>query len=215
MSFAKYKKRCWTTERTLVDRLDLLREAATTGKDTDQLEQETESLLSEYARAIDALEKALHEDERAGKGTASTIAFRTSYLQRQQDTLKETRATFTSLKTARQQAERQALIGMHPHLQSKQFSSQTDYWLDERGNIDRSNDMTDTLIQHASNVRMELEEQRNSISRSTGIVRTLTQTVPGLNAIIGRIMRRRRRDMLIMVAVISVCSILLLLYIQH
>jgi biopolymer transport protein ExbB/TolQ len=49
MSFAKYKKRCWTTERTLVDRLDLLREAAPTGKDTSQLEQETELLLSEVS----------------------------------------------------------------------------------------------------------------------------------------------------------------------
>ncbi|KAI9598328.1 hypothetical protein BDF19DRAFT_419985 [Syncephalis fuscata] len=193
MSFAKYKKRCWTTERTLVDRLAMLREAVTAGGETGQLEQEADTLLSEYARAIEALEKALYEDERNGKGTANSAVFRALYLQRQQEAHKEARSTLSSLKMARQQAERQT-----------QFSSQTDYWLDERGHIDRSNDMTDSLIE---------QEQRQSISRSTGIVNTLTQTVPGLNTIISKIMRRRRRDMLIMVAVISVCSILFLLYV--
>ncbi|RKP08886.1 hypothetical protein THASP1DRAFT_29323 [Thamnocephalis sphaerospora] len=204
-SFTVLKKRCWTTERTLTTRLEQLRNDAEAGRQVAQLEHDTHDLLSQD---IEALAQA------AAKEEGGSALFRTSYVQRQREALQEARGKFTAMQTARRHRERDELLEDTPR-QARHYANATDYWLDERAQLDRSNQATDSLIQRAADFQLELEDQRQSISRSTGTVRTLINTVPGLNTLMGRIATRRRRDMYIMVAVISLCSILLLLYMMH
>lgn len=84
--------------------------------------------------------------------------------------------------------------------------------LNERSRIDNSNSMADSLLAQAYETRDEFIRQRASLA---GIQRRMLNTlsmVPGINTIIAKVNTRKKRDSLILAALVTTCVLLLLFF---
>ncbi|CAG8560456.1 7873_t:CDS:2 [Dentiscutata erythropus] len=94
------------------------------------------------------------------------------------------------------------------------MSSETDYFLSERGRIENSHRMTDMVIEQAYETREEMGRQRSTLLKINTRMSRLTNLFPALNSLIGRINTRKTRDKIILAGTISFCIILLFWYIN-
>ncbi|KAF9486581.1 v-SNARE protein [Pholiota conissans] len=130
----------------------------------------------------------------------------------QQDNMRELKRTKTNVKHALDQAN--LLSGVRNDIDAYK-SSAADSLLAERGRIDSSHQMTDTVIQQAYETRSEFSRQRSSLAGINTRMVQVIGTMPGINNLVGMIKSRRRRDSIIMGVVIGVCCIILLSYLWN
>ncbi|PWN44259.1 V-snare-domain-containing protein [Ceraceosorus guamensis] len=82
--------------------------------------------------------------------------------------------------------------------------------LNERDRISNSHSMIDSSLEQAYATRANLAQQRSVIQNATSRLQSTAAQIPGLNTIITRINRRRKRDSVIMGCVLGACALLLL-----
>ncbi|PPQ66370.1 hypothetical protein CVT26_011089 [Gymnopilus dilepis] len=126
------------------------------------------------------------------------------------DNARELKRTKTNVKQAFDQAN--LLSGVRNDIDAYK-SSAADSLLAERGRIDSSHQMTDTIIEQAYETRSEFSRQRTSLAGINNRMVQVIGTMPGINNLVSMIKSRRRRDSIIMGVLIGVCCILLLTYI--
>ncbi|KAI9505291.1 protein transport protein gos1 [Coemansia spiralis] len=75
----------------------------------------------------------------------------------------------------------------------------------ERARIDQAHTDIDMVLDQAFNVRQDLVDQGSLISGATSKMVDITERIPGINLLIGRIRSRKRKEKVILAIVISVC----------
>ncbi|KAJ1733824.1 protein transport protein gos1 [Coemansia sp. Benny D160-2] len=75
----------------------------------------------------------------------------------------------------------------------------------ERGRIDQAHTDIDMVLDQAFSVRQDLSEQRVFLSGATSRMVDVTERIPGINLLLGRIRSRKRKEKVILAIVISVC----------
>lgn len=91
----------------------------------------------------------------------------------------------------------------------------TEMYLKEHDHIKNSDRMADEIIDIAMATKENLGAQRKMFQSISGRVISLTNRFPAINNLVQKINLRKRRDSVILGLVISVCIVLLLLYVFH
>jgi Golgi SNAP receptor complex protein 1 len=84
--------------------------------------------------------------------------------------------------------------------------------LEERGRVDNSNNMVDSLLGQAHAVNASFGLQRETLASINRRITGAASQVPGLNSLIGRISAKKRRDGIIMGGFIAFCFLMLLYF---
>lgn len=79
--------------------------------------------------------------------------------------------------------------------------------LDERGRLDRSHDVADSVLSQAYAVQDNFAMQRETLSNINRRITHAASQVPGINTLIGRISAKKRRDGIIMGSFIAFCFV--------
>ncbi|KAJ2339675.1 protein transport protein gos1 [Coemansia sp. RSA 2673] len=80
----------------------------------------------------------------------------------------------------------------------------------ERGRIDQAHTDIDMVLDHAFSVRQDLVEQRSIIGGATSRMVSVTERIPGINLLLGRIRSRKRKEKVVLAIVLSICISILL-----
>jgi golgi SNAP receptor complex member 1 len=84
--------------------------------------------------------------------------------------------------------------------------------IDERGRIDNSHNMADSVLSQAYAVNESFGLQRETLNSINRRITGAASQVPGLNSLIGRIAAKKRRDGIIMGSFIAFCFLLFLYF---
>lgn len=84
--------------------------------------------------------------------------------------------------------------------------------LDERGRIDNSHGMIDSVLSQAYAVNDNFGIQRETLANINRRITGAAAVVPGLNSLIGRISAKKRRDGIIMGSFIAFCFLMFLYF---
>lgn len=84
--------------------------------------------------------------------------------------------------------------------------------LDERGRIDNSHNMTDSVLSQAYAINENFGVQRETLASINRRITGAASQVPGLNNLIGRISAKKRRDGIIMGSFIAFCFLVFLYF---
>lgn len=87
-------------------------------------------------------------------------------------------------------------------------AAEADYMLEERGRIDNSHSMVDSVLSQAYATNESFALQRETLASINRRITLAASQVPGLNSLIGKISARKRRDGLIMGGFIAFCFII-------
>lgn len=82
--------------------------------------------------------------------------------------------------------------------------------LEERGRIDQSHNMMDGVLSQAYAINENFGLQSETLASINRRIVGAASKVPGVNALIGKIGSRRRRDAIILGAFIGFCFLMLL-----
>ncbi|KAJ2840472.1 protein transport protein gos1 [Coemansia sp. 'formosensis'] len=85
-----------------------------------------------------------------------------------------------------------------------------DRLVQERGRIDQAHTDIDMVLDHAFSVRQDLVEQRSMIGGVTSRMVNVTERIPGINLLLGRIRSRKRKEKVVLAIVLSICISILL-----
>ncbi|KAJ2798640.1 protein transport protein gos1 [Coemansia guatemalensis] len=88
--------------------------------------------------------------------------------------------------------------------------SDRDRLVDERIRIDQTHTDIDMVLDQAFSVRQDLAEQRTIISSATAKMVNVTERIPGVNMLLGRIRSRKRREKVVLAIVLATCISILL-----
>lgn len=115
----------------------------------------------------------------------------------------------TSLSTARDRAN--LLSNIHSDIDqyraANPAAAEAEYMLEERDRIDGSHRMADSVLSQAYAVNENFMVQRETLANVNRRITAAAGKVPGLNALIGRISAKKRRDGIIMGLFIAFCFI--------
>lgn len=84
--------------------------------------------------------------------------------------------------------------------------------LEERGRIDQSHNMMDGVLSQAYAINENFGLQSETLASINRRIVGAASKVPGVNALIGKIGSRRRRDAIILGAFIGFCFLMLLFF---
>lgn len=87
-------------------------------------------------------------------------------------------------------------------------AAEAEYMLEERARLDRSHDVADSVLSQAYAIQDSFALQRERLANINRRITLAASQVPGINAIIGRISAKRRRDGIIMGTFIAFCFLL-------
>jgi golgi SNAP receptor complex member 1 len=159
-----------------------------------------DALLAQLTRLLDS-ESAL---------TAS--ALKQNNLTRHRDVLSDHKRELTRLRTSISTSrDRQHLLSHvrsdidSYHRASNPEQAEAEYMLQERGRIDNSHNMMDSVLAQAYAVNESFAGQRETLASINRRIVGAASQVPGMNAVIGRIGAKRRRDGLILGGFIAFC----------
>ncbi|KAJ1959229.1 protein transport protein gos1 [Dipsacomyces acuminosporus] len=80
----------------------------------------------------------------------------------------------------------------------------------ERGQIDQAHTDIDMVLDQAFSVRQDLAEQRSIIGSATSKMVDVTERIPGINLLLGRIRSRKRKEKVVLAIVLAICISILL-----
>ncbi|KAF4123369.1 golgi SNAP receptor complex member 1 [Geosmithia morbida] len=182
--------------------------AKPTAQESDT-EAKIESLLEERETTISQLARLLDSDATLGSSAVKqkNLALLRSNLANHRRDLIRLRS---NLKDAR---NRSNLLGsvrddIKEYRANNPEAAEAEYMADEGRQIDRSHEMTDSIISQAYAIQDNFLVQGETMASINRRINMAANKVPGINAIIGRISARKRRDGIIMGSFIAFCFIL-------
>lgn len=84
--------------------------------------------------------------------------------------------------------------------------------LDERNRIDNSHDVADGVLSQAYAIHADFGDQRARLSHINKRILSTAAKIPGINTLVGKISTRKRRDSIIMAALIAFCFLMVLYF---
>ncbi|PGG96377.1 hypothetical protein AJ79_09617 [Helicocarpus griseus UAMH5409] len=168
-----------------------------------------DSLISQLARLLDS-ESAL-----------TSSALKQNNLSRHREILRDHRHELKRLNAAiaetRDRANllsnvRSDIDAYRSSANNQNNQSEAEYMLEERGHLDNSHNMMDSVLSQAYAVNESFTLQRESIARINRRIMGAASQVPGVNSLIHKIGAKRRRDGIILGVFIGVCFLLVMFF---
>ncbi|KKK13085.1 hypothetical protein P175DRAFT_0499068 [Aspergillus ochraceoroseus IBT 24754] len=167
--------------------------------------EKRESLIAQLSRLLDS------------EATLSSSALKQSYVSRHREVLQEHKRELQRLTAAISESRDRANLlsnvrsDIDAYRSSNPAAAEADYMLEERGRIDRSHSVMDGVLSQAYAINENFGLQRETLTSINRRIVGAAGQVPGVNALIGKIGNKRRRDAVILGAFIGVCFLMLLL----
>ncbi|KAF7656782.1 hypothetical protein LDENG_00036290 [Lucifuga dentata] len=218
LKLVSFSKLCTSSSSLDQQRRDSRSDSVGLSQDTMMVAMTTEleQLLADLTAVNDNMAEYTNT-----QGASHNAALRHT-LQRHRDILQDythefhkTKSNFLSLR------EREDLLGsVHRDIESYKSSSgvnnrRTELFLKEHEHLRNSDRLIDNAISIAMAAKDNITFQRGMLKSIQTRVTTLANRFPAINSLVQKINLRKRRDSLILGAVIGVCTILLLLYTFH
>ncbi|KAK7427709.1 protein transport protein gos1 [Neonectria magnoliae] len=180
-------------------------------KPTDEereTEQKLEELLEKRESSITQLARLLDSE-----ATLTASALKQNNLSLLREKLSSHKRDLTRLRSTLQQARDRANLltnvrsDINEYRTNNPEAAEADYMLEERGRVDNSNNMADSVLSQAYAVNDSFNLQRETLASVSRRINHAASQVPGLNSLIGRISAKKRRDGIIMGGFIAFCFI--------
>ncbi|GKZ33200.1 hypothetical protein AbraIFM66950_002992 [Aspergillus brasiliensis] len=163
-----------------------------------------DSLIAQLARLLDS------------EATLTSSALKQNNLSRHREVLHDHRRELQRLKSAIAESRDRANLlsnvrsDIDAYRNSNPGQAEADYMLEERGRIDESHNMIAGVLSQAYAINENFGLQRETLASINRRIVGAANSVPGMNALIGKIGSKRRRDALILGAFIGFCFLMLL-----
>lgn len=163
-----------------------------------------ESIIAQLSRLLDS------------EASLTSSALKQNNLSRHREVLQEHRREFQRLSSAITESRDRANLlsnvrsDIDAHRASNPGAAEDEYMLHERGHIDESHNMIDGVLSQAYSINENFGLQRETLAGINRRIVNAANQVPGMNALIGKIGSKRRRDALILGAFIGFCVLMLL-----
>ncbi|KAK4144696.1 uncharacterized protein C8A04DRAFT_11337 [Dichotomopilus funicola] len=194
------------TETSLQTYAQFSSQTAIPPKPTDEeksAESKRDSVIAQLGRLLDS------------EATLTSSALKQNNLALLRDKLSDHRRDLTRLRnTLRTARDRANLLGSvrddisayrAAHNGANPADAEAEYMLGERGRLDRSHDVADSVLSQAYAVQEGFALQRETLASINRRITMAASQVPGINSLIGRISAKKRRDGIIMGSFIAVC----------
>ncbi|KAL5341843.1 hypothetical protein BJX70DRAFT_28410 [Aspergillus crustosus] len=168
--------------------------------------EKRESLIAQLARLLDS------------EATLTSSALKQTYLTRHREILTEHKRELIRLNSAISESRDRANLlsnvrsDIDAYRSSNPAAAEAEYMLEERRRIDNSHGVMDGVLSQAYAINENFGVQRETLTSINRRIVGAASQVPGVNALIGKIGNKRRRDALILGAFIGVCFLVLLLF---
>lgn len=165
-----------------------------------------ENLIAQLSRLLDS------------EATLTASALKQNNLARHREVLAEHRRELLKLKSTLQDARNRANLlsnvrsDIDAYRSSNPEAAEADYMLEERGRLDNSHNMADSVLSQAYAVNESFMLQRETMASINRRIKGAASQIPGLNNLIGRISARKRRDGIIMGSFIAFCVLMFLYF---
>ncbi|ODV90886.1 hypothetical protein CANCADRAFT_113159 [Tortispora caseinolytica NRRL Y-17796] len=190
---------------------ELLAQLATRQSVDDALCREVDEILNASSAQISQLERLAASEPQTS---------REHVVQRHKEIMEEHQLQLRSLvaKLTQDQQRRQLLSSVKAEAEAYRSGSgsgghteaaEAEYMLHERGRIDNSLNMTDRILAQAYETRDEFDRQTSVLANVQRRVFQSASQVPGINVLISKINTRRKRDSLILSAIVTACFLML------
>ena len=178
-------------------------------------EQRTESQLQDILEKREALVAQLSR-LLDSESAHSSSAVKQNNLARHREILQDHRRELSRLKSTIADARNKANLlsnvrsDINAYRSANPHSAEADYMLEERGRIDNSHNIADSVLSQAYAVQENFTLQRESLASINRRIVGAASQVPGINSLIGRIGAKKRRDGIILGSFIAFCFLMLL-----
>ncbi|KOS16812.1 Golgi SNAP receptor complex member 1 [Escovopsis weberi] len=177
---------------------------------------EERDVESKLAEALEKRDNVISKLERllASEASLKTSALKHNNLSLLREKLAAHKRDLSRLKTTLQQARDRANLLSNVQSDIDEYrannpeAAEADYMLGERERIDRSHDVTDSVLSQAYAINESFVAQRETLASINRRITMAASHVPGLNSLIGRITTKKRRDGVIMGSFIAFCFII-------
>jgi Golgi SNAP receptor complex protein 1 len=182
-------------------------------KDENDTEAKLRDIFERRETVVASLGRLL-DSESAGNMSASKLQNLTLH----RSTLSDHRHEFTRLKSAITDSRNRANLlhsvrddinAFRSASRLEEGRSEAEYMLDERGRIDNSHNVADTVLSQAYAINADFGEQRARLVQLNRRAMYAASQIPGINTLISKINNRKRRDSVIMAALISFCMLMI------
>lgn len=169
-------------------------------------EAKLEELLEKREHVITQLGRLLDSET-----TLTSSALKQNNLALLRDKLADHRRDLSRLRNSLQEArDRANLLGsvrddISAYRAANPAAAEAEYMLDERGRLDRSHDVADSVLSQAYAVRDNFAIQRETLASINRRITMAASQVPGINTLINRISAKKRRDGIIMGSFVAFC----------
>ncbi|KAL3480224.1 hypothetical protein BJX99DRAFT_36929 [Aspergillus californicus] len=171
-----------------------------------ELLEKRDSLLAQLTRLLDS------------EATLTSSALKQNNLTRHREILSDHKRELTRLTSSIAESRDRANLlsnvrsDIDAYRSSNPAAAEADYMLEERRHIDQSHGVIDGVLSQAYSINENFGIQRETIMSINRRIVGAAGQVPGVNALIGKIGNKRRRDALILGAFIGLCFLVLLLF---
>ncbi|KAL4905885.1 hypothetical protein BDW74DRAFT_14036 [Aspergillus multicolor] len=168
--------------------------------------EKRESLIAQLARLLDS------------EAILTSSALKQNNLARHREVLTEHKRELSRLTSAIAESRDRANLlsnvrsDINAYRSSNPAAAEAEYMLEERRRIDESHGVIDGVLSQAYAINENFGIQRETISSINRRIVGAASQVPGVNALIGKIGNKRRRDALILGAFIGLCFLMLLFF---
>lgn len=175
-------------------------------------------LVDQITALLEKRDEVVAALNRASDADANVSTSKLQQLQRHKEVLAEHKVSFSKIQNRiADERNRNNLLfliqsDISAHKQrtvSLAANNENDYALDEAQRVDSANSFAERLLLQAYETRDELLSQRAYLQNALSRIQGSLLLIPGINVLILRINTRRKRDTLILAAVIAVCIIIL------
>ncbi|KAH8808273.1 hypothetical protein F5884DRAFT_791706 [Xylogone sp. PMI_703] len=171
-----------------------------------ELLEKRENLIAQLARLLDS------------EATLTQSALKQNNLTRHREVLAEHRRELSKLKSMIQDVRNRANLlsnvrsDIDAYRSSNPEAAEADYMLEERGRLDNSHNMADSVLSQAYAVNESFNLQRETMASINRRIKGAASQIPGLNSLIGKISAKKRRDSIIMGSFIAFCFLMFMYF---
>ncbi|RAK95801.1 putative vesicle transport v-SNARE protein Gos1 [Aspergillus ibericus CBS 121593] len=180
-------------------------------EEEQRIESQLQDLLERRDTLITQLARLLDSE-----ATLTSSALKQNNLTRHREILHDHRRELQRLKSAISESRDRANLlsnvrsDIDAYRASNPAQAEADYMLEERGRIDESHNMIDGVLSQAYAINENFGLQRETLASINRRIVGAANSVPGMNALIGKIGSKRRRDALILGAFVGFCFLVVL-----
>ncbi|EGE04840.1 transporter GOS1 [Trichophyton equinum CBS 127.97] len=182
-------------------------------EDENRLEAQIQDILSRRETLTSQLSRLLDSESAL---TAS--ALKQNNLSRHREVLLEHRQELKRLKaTISDTRDRVNLLSnvrsdIDAYRASNPAGAEADYMLEERGRLDNSHNMMDSVLSQAYAVNESFGFQRETLASINRRIVGAASQIPGVNNLINKISAKRRRDGIILGTFIGICCLMVFFF---